>query len=237
MFIFAHVFLGALIGSGFWYLTTDRRALPLCILCAILPDLLDKPLAMLVPGILGAGRTLGHTLLFFGIAALLGLILWRYRHTLLGVACACTIFSHQILDAMWHVPSAWFYPLMGPFPTAIIQDYIVYSFWREVSTLSEWVFAYASFIIIVTWYLGLPKHRLVFSVIPWIPTARLIAILFLGVTGIILLISGTGFIAATCFAPTYDPVTSMMAGFIALGGIAVLIFLPGSIWLNRDQPE
>ena len=31
MFIFAHVFAGALLGLVFWHLTNDRRAIPVCI--------------------------------------------------------------------------------------------------------------------------------------------------------------------------------------------------------------
>ncbi|MDD1685459.1 metal-dependent hydrolase [Methanoregula sp.] len=223
MFVFAHAFLGALIGLGFWHLSHDRRALPLCIVSAILPDLLDKPLALLFPGILGAGRTIGHTLFFFGIAMVLGFLLWRYRHTLLGVACACAIFSHQILDEMWNGPAAWYYPLMGPFPNELHPDYVMYSFWREVSTLSEWVFAYALVVVIAAWYLGLPRHRQVFPAERGITPARFIAFLLLAVTGIVLLIAGTGFIAASCFAPTYAPVTGVMAGLLALGGAAILL--------------
>ena len=52
MFIFAHIFLGALIGLGFWHLTDDRRALPLCIIGAVFPDLLDKSLALIIPATL-----------------------------------------------------------------------------------------------------------------------------------------------------------------------------------------
>jgi hypothetical protein len=122
MFIFAHIFLGVLIGLIFWHLADDRRALPLCIFGALLPDLLDKSLALLLPGIFGSGRTLGHTLLFFLLAVLVGILLWHNRRTLLGVAAACALFSHQVLDAMWGLRSAWFFPLLGPFPVSVIPD-------------------------------------------------------------------------------------------------------------------
>jgi hypothetical protein len=222
MFIFAHVFLGALIGLGFGYMTHDRRAIPLCIMSAVLSDLLDKPLALLFPAILGAGRTLGHSLLFFGIVTALGFIFWRYRHILLGMACACAVFSHQILDEMWNVPQTWLYPLMGPFPGHLVPDYLTVSFWGEVSTGSEWIFAYASIIIIAAWYRGLPEDHPVSPAKKTITTARFVAVLLLGVTGIVLLMSGTGFIAVTCFAPIYHPVTGMMAGLLALGGAMFL---------------
>jgi hypothetical protein len=229
MFVFAHVFLGALIGLGFWYLTRNRRALPLSILSAILPDLLDKPLALLFPDIVGSGRTLGHSLLFFGIAAVLGLLLWRYRHTLLGMACACAIVSHHVLDAMWNIPSTWYYPLLGPFPVFIIPDYIGHFFWLEISTPSEWVFAWASVIIAGTWYLCMPEYHVPFLTPRRAATSRLITAFLLGIMGVSLVYSGLAAVPQACFALTYDPVTSVMGGFVALVGSIVLLKWPACI--------
>lgn len=226
MFIVAHAFLGALIGSVFWYLTHDRRVLPLCIVSAILPDLLDKPLALLFPGILGSGRTLGHSLLFFGIVASLGLILWRYRHTLLGLACAFVVFSHQILDAMWTVPSTWFYPLMGPFTTVIIPDYIGHYFWLEISNLSEWVFGCALLLISMAWYLSIPEHHMTFLTERRIRLARLITAILLGGMGMYLFYFGMASLPSAFFAPTYNPITDVMAGSLALCGTIALLKWP-----------
>lgn len=228
MFIFAHVFSGSLIGLGFWHLTHDRRALALCILGAILPDLLDKSLALLAPGILGSGRTLGHTLLFFGIAVAAGILLWQYRHTLLGIAFVCGIFSHQILDAMWNVPSAWFYPFMGPFPRFVILDYVGYYFWLEISNPSEWVFGGASLLITLAWYLSIPEHRVTFLTERRISAARLSTVILLGGMGMYLLFFGLASRSPAFFAPTYDPVTSVMAGCVALCGTIVLVKWPVS---------
>lgn len=224
MFIFAHVFLGALIGLGFWHLSHDRRALPLCILGAILPDLLDKSLALLVPGLLGSGRTIGHTLIVCAIVAASALILWHYRRTLLGIAFICAILSHQILDAMWAVPSTWFFPFMGPFPVFIIPDYVGHYFWLEISDLSEWVFAIASVVIILMWYMNLPEHRT--------RAVRIIPAILLGGMGIYLLVCGLAAHPSLFFAPTYNPITDVMAGVLALCGALVfmklLVFFPGS---------
>jgi len=223
MFIFAHFFCGALIGLGFWHLTNDQRALPLCILGAILPDLLDKSLAMLFPEVFGSGRTIGHSLFFVAIIFVAGVLLWQYRKTLLGIAFACAIFSHQILDAMWTVPSAWFYPLSGPFPTYMIPDYVGHYFWLEILNPSEWVFGWASLVIVVAWYLSIPEHR-----VPLLPDrrkaiARFIAAILLGVMGVYLLFFGLAAIPNAVFAPTYDPETNVMAGIVALCGTIVLV--------------
>jgi len=223
MFIFAHVFCGALIGLAFWHLTNDRRALPICILGAILPDLLDKPLAMLSPGILGGGRTIGHSLIFFATIYVVGVLLWHYRHTLLGIAFACAIFSHQILDAMWTEFATWCYPFLGPFPTFMIPDYVGHYFWLQISSISEWVFAGASLVIIGGWYMSLPEHRVAFLNARRGTYARFSAAILLGVMGMYLLFSGLANLPNAFFAPTYNPITDTMAGIVALCGAIVLV--------------
>ena len=52
MFIFAHVFAGALLGLAFWHLTKDRRAIPVCIAGSVIPDTIDKSLGLLFPSLL-----------------------------------------------------------------------------------------------------------------------------------------------------------------------------------------
>ena len=226
MFIFAHVFLGALIGLGFWYLTHDRWTLLLGILGAILPDLLDKPLALPVPGIFGSGRTIGHSLLFFAAALAIALVIWHCRHTLAAVACACAILSHQILDSMWTIPSVWFYPFLGPFTGFIIPDYIGHFFWLEIASPSELVFATAS-VLIGVYFLILPKPRITYRIAGGLHAIRSIAVFLLGVMCIDLLASGLMIIPRAFSAPTYDPVTCVMAGILALCGAIVLVKWPG----------
>jgi hypothetical protein len=228
MFVFAHAFLGALIGLGFWHLTGDRRALPLCILSAVLPDLLDKPLALLFPGLFGAGRTLGHSLLFFTLVLIAGLLVWQYRQTILGRACACGILSHQVLDAMWGVQATWFFPLMGPFPKFIIPDYVGHYFWLEITALSEWIFALACIVILICWSTGIPEFPSPVLTKPQIAASRIFASLLLGIMGVYLIIFGPAVVPHAFFAPTYDPVTDIMAGIVALCGAAVLLSWSGA---------
>jgi hypothetical protein len=71
------------------------------IICGLLPDMLDAPLAAF--GI-GGGRYIGHTLLF--AAVVVGLFfLWRRRY---GYAAFAGLASHLILDLNGFVP--WLYP-------------------------------------------------------------------------------------------------------------------------------
>ena len=223
MFIFAHVFCGALIGLGFWHLTNDRRALPICIFGAILPDLFDKFSALLIPGLLGGGRTICHSLAFFAIVLLFGILIWQYGHTLLGIAFACAILSHQILDAMWNLTSTWFYPLFGAFPTYMIPDYVGHYFWLEISNPSEWVFGCVSLILIAAWYMSIPKnHKKLMTPLQTTHT-RFVAVCLLGVMSVYFLFFGLAAIPGAFFAPTYDPVTDVMAGIIAMCGAIVFL--------------
>lgn len=225
MYLFAHVFSGALVGLVFWYLVRDRRVLPVCIFGAILPDLLDKPIAVLFPGILGASRTIGHSLLFVTVICIAGLILWHERHTLLGLAFAFSVLSHQVLDAMWGLPGTWFFPLMGPFPVIIIPDYVRHSLWLELSSPSELVFAVASVIIMTAWY-----PEIVAGYLPSLTEGtknliRVITACILGGMGACLLVSGLNMVPESFFAPAYAPVTRVMAGLLSLCGAIILEYL------------
>ncbi len=134
------------------------------------------------------------------------------------MAFACAVFSHQILDAMWSVPSTWYFPLLGPFPVFIIPDYVGHYFWLEVSSLSEWMFAGASLVIIVLWYLSMPEPRVIFQKNQRTRTARIIMAILLGGMGIYLLYFGLASLPSAFFAPTYNPATDLMAGVLALFG-------------------
>jgi membrane-bound metal-dependent hydrolase YbcI (DUF457 family) len=227
MFVFAHVFTGILIGLGFWHLTGDRRALPVAVFGALLPDLIDKSLSLLIPGIFGSGRTLGHTLLFFAAVMAAGLLVWKCRHaTLLCVGCAAAIFSHQILDSMWAMPAAWFYPFLGPFPVSIIPDYVRQYLWLEITSPSEWVFAGASFILVATAYWSMPGRRAGFLTPRRLHAARVIIAVLFAVMGISLLLPGPASSPQAFLAPTYDPVTDGMAGLLALCGVVVFARWP-----------
>jgi hypothetical protein len=226
MFIFAHIFLGALIGLGFWHLTGDRRVIPLCILGAALPDLLDKPLAFLFPEVLGSGRTIGHTLLFAGVITVTGVLLWHYRHTLLGLACACAVFSHQILDSMWTLLPVWCYPLVGPFSVSIIPDYAGHFFWLEITSPSEWTFAGAAILLSGLWYLDLPEYCGTHLSARTRNSAQILFACLLGAMGVSMLLSGLAVFPSVWFAPTYNPETDVMAGLVALCGSIVLFSWP-----------
>jgi len=71
------------------------------VFCGVLPDLIDKPLAVL--GI-GGGRYIGHTLLI-AVLVVAAFFLWKRRY---GLAALTGLMSHLLLDLNALVP--WFYP-------------------------------------------------------------------------------------------------------------------------------
>ena len=152
MLIFAHIFAGALLGLGFWHLTKDRRAVPLCIFASLLPDLIDKSLGLAFPLVLGGGRTVFHSLMIIGVFLLCVLLFARSRFALLGLGFAGALFLHQVFDEMWTLPANWFYPLLGPFQGEMIPEYVGFYFWIEMTSLSEWIFMIGSAAILAGAY-------------------------------------------------------------------------------------
>jgi hypothetical protein len=96
----------------------DREAdLRLPALLSLLPDLVDKPVAVLLPGLVHEStRNFAHTLL--AASAVLVLLLAARRrlgNPLLLWACYA---GHLVLDRMWLTdgPVILLWPLLGPFP-------------------------------------------------------------------------------------------------------------------------
>ena len=84
------------------------------LVASLLPDIIDKPLGLIIlPTTLGSSRTVGHTLLFSAVLALLGLLLRKKRSDfrLLLIAYSSTV--HVTLDGMWERPQVLLWPLFG----------------------------------------------------------------------------------------------------------------------------
>ena len=212
MFVVAHAFLGFLLGLIFLEITGNRWAVPFCVAGALLPDLLDKPLALLVPA-LGSGRTIGHCLLFILIISFFALLLYKYRHTLLGVAFVAGVFLHQIFDSMWETMQTWLFPVFGPFPIMTVKSYTGYYLWLELLSPSEWLFFLASLVILAGMLLVKPLRSCYY----------LIMAAILGFMGIFLLASAWSGQGASFFAPSYPVIPSALTGILALVGAVFFI--------------
>lgn len=108
-------------------------------LLAILPDIIDKPIALLAPGLINHNtRNVGHSFLasLFVLAALWALRR-RVKNPLLLWAC---YLGHFLLDRMWRssYPLIMFWPLLGALPPcapAKFQD-LVYNIGGELAGLA-----------------------------------------------------------------------------------------------------
>ncbi|MDD1701827.1 MAG: metal-dependent hydrolase [Methanoregula sp.] len=141
MFFFFHLLTGILLGLLLGDLLQDRRWIIPCVIGAVLPDLIDKPLGYLIFPTIGYGRFIFHNLILFFILLIAGYLLWKYSSSPVILALDIGILSHQILDSMWFEPKMWLYPLFG---TAIPHsaqpsDYIFYLLETDLTNPTEWI--------------------------------------------------------------------------------------------------
>jgi membrane-bound metal-dependent hydrolase YbcI (DUF457 family) len=117
MLLFAHVGLALAAASP-----VKRLDLWFVALGSMLPDLIDKPLGLLVFGTPAMGRTFAHTLLFLLILVSLAVYFRDIR-----MASLCFgVFTHLALDFMWRSPVTLFWPFLGGFPPAEYMDPVSY---------------------------------------------------------------------------------------------------------------
>lgn len=117
MLLFAHVGL-ALASARFF----SRVSLAFLALGSMLPDIIDKPLGLIVFGSPSMGRIFAHTLLFL---MLLGALCFYSRDIRL-FSLTWGVLIHLSLDFMWNSPETLLWPLLGPFPSAPLLDTMSY---------------------------------------------------------------------------------------------------------------
>jgi len=107
--------LGITVGVAYGLERVWRRSPPwdyrLVLVGALLPDLIDKPLAL--AGIWG-GRAIGHTILAFAVLTAVTALLVRRRWISPGWwALPLGLVVHLVLDQMWLTPSILLWPAFG----------------------------------------------------------------------------------------------------------------------------
>ena len=92
---------------------------------ALLPDLIDKPLGMVIfASTITTGRMIGHTLLFCLLIFLAGLYSYEKRKDIRIISLSIGSLFHLIEDQLWKSPKILFWPLQGlSFPKDTI-DYV-----------------------------------------------------------------------------------------------------------------
>jgi len=98
-----------------WLTALGKRIdIRLLLIGALLPDIIDKPIAHLFfSEIFDTGRIFSHTLLFLVFITLLGLYLYRSREKLWLLVLAFGTMTHLILDQMWQRSQTLLWPLLG----------------------------------------------------------------------------------------------------------------------------
>jgi len=116
MYFFFHLLTGIILGLLIGDILRDHRWVIPCAIGSVLPDLVDKPLDLVIfSQSVGNGYIYGHTLLavfFLGVLCLLVLMVWK-TPVIAGIAAG--ILSHQVLDLMWRYPKNWLYLVYGAF--------------------------------------------------------------------------------------------------------------------------
>ncbi|MCK9580507.1 MAG: metal-dependent hydrolase [Methanoregula sp.] len=162
MYFFFHFVTGIIIGLLIRDFTRDDRWLLPCIVGAILPDLIDKPVGyLLFPTTIGYGRIYNHTLLIALLVLAIGLTIWKLKKDPGVIALGMGILSHQILDLMWRQPQSWYYPFFGPFQAGTTKDYFFTMLMRELNNPFEraLVFILATGIIVYIY-----RHRILSAI-------------------------------------------------------------------------
>jgi len=117
MLLFAHVGLTLATAR-----LNNRLDLLFLALGSMIPDIVDKPLGLLVFGTPNMGRTFAHTLLFLIILTAISLRLQDMR----CVSLTWGVLVHLILDSMWSSPVILLWPILGGFPSASYLDALSY---------------------------------------------------------------------------------------------------------------
>jgi len=93
---------------------------------ALLPDIIDKPLGMvLLADTLGSGRLFCHALIFPVVLAAAGALQWRARRVSALLILAYGSFLHLVLDGMWRNPDVLFWPFTRmPVQAASSHDWL-----------------------------------------------------------------------------------------------------------------
>lgn len=98
----------------------------LVVVGSMLPDLVDKPVGLLIfREVFHSGRIFTHSLLVFLAFALIGVYLWRRYGKNWGIVLAVSMALHLVFDGMWDVPQTLYWPLLGwGFPEREVSGWI-----------------------------------------------------------------------------------------------------------------
>jgi len=137
----------------------------LVLLGSLLPDIIDKPIFLLMGSRVSlSGRGYAHTLLFNLILLISGLFLIRYRKSWLLIL-SLSSFMHLILDRIWDYPVVLFWPLLGPFPKGEITGWLSNMFRWLLSSPDVYIPEIIGLVIVLLFAYRIVKGKSVISFI------------------------------------------------------------------------
>ena len=200
MYILCHLCAGVLIGVLLSLWRKERWLILAAAIGSVLPDLIDKPLGHIVlADSVNFGRIYMHSLVVFLLFFIAGVLVWRYYRSFAGIALALGVLSHQLLDLMWEEYWNWLWPFFGPFHGKMYESFFADGFWREITNPSEWVFAAAILLVLITLFRSrgpgcIHRNAKLFAALSWALTGIVmvcgIAILYCAITGVFCILTG-----------------------------------------------
>ena len=117
---------------------SHRVDLRLLLVGSLLPDIIDKPVGLLLfPDLFGTGRLFCHTLLFCLLLAIMGAWRYRLRRTTGLLVLSYGSAMHLVLDGMWRSPETLLWPAMGLVLRGETHDYWLRTIFLELFSRPE----------------------------------------------------------------------------------------------------
>ncbi|WP_048126915.1 MULTISPECIES: metal-dependent hydrolase [unclassified Methanosarcina] len=117
MLLFGHIGVTLGVFFGFAFFIPQLRTIidpTYLVIGSLLPDLIDKPLGMVIfSSTIANGRIIAHTLLFSFTLFLTGLYLYDKSGDIKVLTLATGSIFHLMEDKMWASPRTLFWPLLG----------------------------------------------------------------------------------------------------------------------------
>ena len=130
------------------------------LLGSLLPDLVDKPIALLFHNYFNASRLYAHTLLFSVILITIGIIIWKRYRQPGALVLAAGSFFHQILDRMWAYPATFYWPYYGwNFPATQRESFLKYLIYKLTNDPYTYIPEVAGFVILAYYIFILSSRR------------------------------------------------------------------------------
>ncbi len=132
---------------------------------------------------------------------------------------------------MWEAYWNWLWPFFGPFHGKMYESFFADGFWREITNPSEWVFAAAILLVLITIlrFRGtgiIHRNGRIFGVLSWVLTGIVVlcgvAVVSCGITGDYCILTGWD-----------DPLNNALAGMLLIAG-GVMCGVANMKWYNRE---